>query len=111
MRKINISDVTLKKLSEDRAISLLFREKSAIAGCADALGADAVELPRVKKLREDSIIYKTIAKNVKNSVLAIPVGFTAEDVADAFECVKDAKSPAFRSSCPFLPSKWNIPII
>ena len=57
MRKINISDVTLKKLSEDRAVSLLFREKSSIAGCADALGADAVERPRVKKLREDSIIY------------------------------------------------------
>lgn len=100
MRKINISDVTLKKLSEDRAVSLLFREKSAIAGCADALGADAVELPRVKKLREDSIIYKTIAKNVKNAILAIPVGFTAEDVAAAFECVKDAKSPRLQVELP-----------
>ena len=85
MRKINISDVTLKKLSEDRAVSLLFREKSAIAGCADALGADAVELPRVKKLREDSIIYKTIAKNVKNAVLAIPVGFTADPIVASEE--------------------------
>ena len=37
MRKINVADVTLKKLSEDRAVSLLFREKSAIANCADRL--------------------------------------------------------------------------
>ena len=100
MRKIKISDVTLKKLSEDRAVSLLFREKSAIANCADALGADAIELPRVKNIREDSIIYKTIAKNVKNAVLAISVGFTADEVAAAWECVKDAKAPRLQVELP-----------
>ena len=59
MRTINISDITLKKLSEDRAISLLFREKSAIANCADVLGAEAVELPPVKNLREDANLNQT----------------------------------------------------
>ena len=34
MRKIKIADVTLKKLLEEREISLLFREKSAIANSA-----------------------------------------------------------------------------
>ena len=92
MKKINVADITLKKLSEDRAVSLLFREKSAIASCADRLGADCIELPVVKNVREDSIIYKTIAKNVQNAILAIPVGFTDEGVAAAYECVKDAKS-------------------
>ena len=47
MRKINVADITLKKLSEDRAVSLLFREKSAIANCAGRLGVDTVELPAV----------------------------------------------------------------
>ena len=56
MRKINVADITLKKLSEDRAVSLLFREKSAIASCADRLGVDSVELPAVKNAREDLII-------------------------------------------------------
>ena len=93
MRKINVTDITLKKLSEDRAVSLLFREKSAIANCADKIGADCVELPGVKSAREDSIIYKTIAKNVRNAVLAIPVGFTADEVATAWECIKDAAHP------------------
>jgi 2-isopropylmalate synthase len=92
MKKINVADITLKKLSEDRAVSLLFREKSAIASCADRLGADCIELPVVKNVREDSIIYKTIAKNVQSAILAIPVGFTDEGVAAAYECVKDAKS-------------------
>ena len=59
MRKINITDVTLKELSKDRAVSLLFREKTAIATCADSLGIDAVELAGVKNEREDKIIYKT----------------------------------------------------
>ena len=100
MRKINITDITLKKLSEEREISLLFREKSAIANCADNIGADAVELPAVKNLREDTIIYKTIAQNIQNATLAIPVGFNKEDVASVWECIKDAKKPRLQVELP-----------
>ena len=100
MKKIIVSDITLKKLSEDRAVSLLFREKSAIASCADRLGADAVELPAVKSIREDSIIYKTIAKNIQSANLVIPVGFTVAEVSDAWECVKDAKYPRLQVELP-----------
>lgn len=100
MRKINIADITLKKLSEDRSVSLLFREKSAIANCADRLLADCIELPAVKSIREDSIIYKTIAKNVQNAVLAIPVGFSTEEVDAAWNCVKDARAPRLQVELP-----------
>ncbi|MBR5155221.1 MAG: hypothetical protein IKW62_01905 [Clostridia bacterium] len=100
MRKINITDITLKKLSEEREISLLFREKSAIANCADLLGVNAVELPAVKNLREDTIIYKTIAQNVQNAALAISVGFNKEDVATSWECIKDAKKPRLQVELP-----------
>lgn len=100
MKRISIADITLKKLSEDRAVSLLFREKAAIANCADAIGSDAIELPAVKSVREDSIIYKTIAKNVQNAVLAIPVGFSTEDVTAAWECIKDAKNPRLQIELP-----------
>ena len=100
MKKITVTDITLKKLSEQREVTLLFREKSAIASCADALGADAVELPPVKSVREDTIIYKTLAQNVKNAVLAIPVGFNTEDIAAAWECVKEAKNPRLQVELP-----------
>ena len=100
MRKINISDITLKKLSEDRSVSLLFREKSAIANCADRLLADSIELPAIKNVREDSIIYKTIAKNIQNATLVIPVGFAADDVAVAWDCIKDAKAPRLQIELP-----------
>ena len=100
MRKINVTDITLKKLSEDRAVSLLFREKSAIASCADRLGVDCIELPAVKSIREDSIIFKTIAKNVQSSALAIPVGFEVSGVSVAYECIKDAKAPRLQVELP-----------
>ncbi|MBR5153015.1 MAG: hypothetical protein IKW60_05780 [Clostridia bacterium] len=100
MTKINMTDITLKKLSAERDIALLFREKTAIASYADTLGADAVELAPIKNLREDTIIYKTIAQNIQNAVLVIPVGFTVQDVAAAWECVKDAKNPRLQIEVP-----------
>lgn len=100
MRKIGMTDITLKKLSEAREVALLFREKTAIASCADALGLDAVELAPIKNLREDTIIYKTIAKNVGNAVLAIPVGFSQEDVENAWECIKEAAKPRLMIELP-----------
>lgn len=100
MKKVIISDITLKKISEDRAVSLLFREKSAIAGCADKIGADVIEIPAVKSPREDKIIYKTIAQNVKNAVFAIPVGFSNDDVAVAWDCIKEAQKPRLQIELP-----------
>ena len=100
MKKIIISDITLKKISEDRAVSLLFREKSAIANCADTIGADVIEIPAVKSPREDKIIYKTIAQNIQNAIFAIPVGFSSDDVAIAWDCIKDAKAPRLQVELP-----------
>ena len=100
MKKIAVADITLKKLSGNREITLLFREKTAIAACADSLGVDAVELAPVKNLREDTIIYKTIAKNIKNATVAISVGFSEKEVDDAWECVKDALHPRLQIEVP-----------
>ena len=100
MKAIKISDITLKKISEDRAVSLLFREKSAIANCADKIGAEVIEFPAVKSPREDKIIYKTIAQNVQSAILAIPVGFSSDDIAVAWECIKDAKKPRLQIELP-----------
>ena len=100
MRKIKIADITLKKLSEEREISLLFREKSAIANKAELLGADVIELPSIKNYREDAIIFKTIAQNVQDAVLAVPVGFEKENIAKVWECIKYAKKPRLQIELP-----------
>ena len=100
MKTIKVTDVTLKKLAGEREVSLLFREKTAIAACADSIGADAIELSPIKNLREDTIIYKTIAKNTKNAAVAIPVGFNTEEITAAYECVKDAARPRLTIELP-----------
>ena len=100
MKKIEIVDVTLKKLSEEREVSLLFREKLAITVNAMQIGANVIELPAVKNYREDAIIYKSIAQNVQNAILSIPVGFSKESVASAWECVKHAKNPRLQIELP-----------
>ena len=100
MKTIRISDITLKTLGAQKNISLLFREKTAIASCADSLGADAIELAPVKSVREDTIIYKTICQNVREATVAIPVGFTSEELQAAFECIKDAASPRLQIELP-----------
>ncbi len=100
MKKISIADITLKKLAQDRETALLFREKTAVAACADSIGADAIELAPVKAKREDTIIYKTIAQNVKNATVTVPVGFNTDDVETAWECVKEAKKPRLQIELP-----------
>ncbi len=100
MKKIYVADITLKELSEHREASLLFREKTAIASNAAILGADAVELAPIKKLREDTIIYKTIASTLKGCVVSIPAGFSEEEAANAWECIKDAEKPRLQVALP-----------
>ncbi|MBO5253311.1 MAG: hypothetical protein J6C51_05150 [Clostridia bacterium] len=100
MKKIHVADITLKKLSEDREVALLFREKTAIAACADSIGADSIELAPIKNLREDTIIYKTVAQKVTDAAVSLPVGFDADGVAAAWACVKDAKHPRLLVELP-----------
>ena len=100
MNKIKVTDITLKKLATEREVALLFRKKTAIAACAASLGTDAVELAPIKNLREDTIIYKTISQNIQNAFVAIPVGFSTDDVKAAWECVKDAKNPRLQIEVP-----------
>ncbi len=100
MRKIYVSDFTLKELASERKIPLLFREKTAIAKCIDSFGADAVELAEIKNVKEDTIVYRTIAASVKNSAVCVPVGFSAQGVEDAWNCIKDAVKPCLQVAVP-----------
>ncbi len=100
MKKIFVSDITLKELSQNREHSLLFREKTAIASALAGLGVDAIELAPVNNLREDNIIYGTISSVVKNCTIAIPVGFTADSVQNAWSCISKAEKPRLQVELP-----------
>ena len=99
MRKLFVSDFTLRKFVQDGTGDLLFREKTAIAACIDNIGADQIELPPVKKEKEDRIIYRTIASMVSARV-AIPAGYSEREIDLAWECIKEAKSPCLQVMLP-----------
>lgn len=99
MRKLFVSDYTLRKFVQDGKGDLLFREKTAIAACIDHIGADQIELPPVRKEKEDRIICQTIAAMVSARV-AIPVGFSEAEVDLAWACIKEAKDPCLQIMLP-----------
>lgn len=99
MKKILIADYSLKKMGEDRN-PLLFREKNAIAVSIANYGADIIELEGVKKVKEDTIIYQTISKNIKGSAIALPAGTTTDEIDVAWECIKDAEKPILQIALP-----------
>ena len=100
MKKIIVSDYTLKELCTKDGSQLLFREKLSVALSISRYEADVIELPPVKKAKEDSVVYKTISESVKNSKILIPVGITGESVKIAAECVKSALHPVLQVSLP-----------
>ena len=99
MKKIKVNDITLKSLFEQEVL-LTFREKLSIAEKLDASNVDAIELPVLIDSKENEIIYRTIAKTVKNATVKIPVGSTDAGVKSAFICVSDAKDVCLQVAMP-----------
>ncbi len=100
MKKITVTDFTLKSavMSDGRQPS--FRDKTKIAKCLDAMGVDAVELPAVKNPKEDTVVNRTIAELLKSVTVKIPVGMTEESIDEAFNCVSKAKNFCLRVTVP-----------
>ncbi len=100
MRRITISDYTLKELGGNGSSHLLFREKLAIALGLCRYGADVIELPAIRNPKEDRIVCKTISESVKGCIIAIPAGTTAEEVKTAAECIRSAYHPRLQVCLP-----------
>lgn len=100
MKQIYISDYTLKKLAGERNNPLLFREKTNIASSIDSFGVDAIELAPVNNVKEDTIINKTISASVKNACVCIPIGFSADSVEVAWNCISEAVKPCLQVVLP-----------
>ena len=66
---IKIADRTLCR--KDTAFS--FKEKIEIARQLDKLGVSAIEIPEIENIKTDTLLVRTIASFVKNSVLSVAV--------------------------------------
>lgn len=92
MKKITVSDETLRALSEENKKVLSFREKLTIATNLEKTGVDAIELPAVSASKEDAVIYKTISQSVSKATVCIPCGLQDDEIENAYNCVKEAAS-------------------
>ncbi|MBR5871018.1 MAG: hypothetical protein IKZ09_08270 [Clostridia bacterium] len=93
MRNIITSDITLRIAAEEKKETLSFREKLQIVKSMDASGIDRIELPAMDGSKADAVVYRTAAETAENCAIAIDAGFTAEDVAAAWDVIKSAKKP------------------
>lgn len=100
MRKIKISDVTLRECASSAEHSLSFREKIEIAKLMDKLHCDIIEMPEIKNPSTDVLLIKTIASLMQHSVVCADVGSKVEGVENAWNCVKGAVKSALKVSVP-----------
>lgn len=97
MKKIIVTDATLKN---GEAGSLTFREKLNICALLDSVGVDLIVLPGLGGSEEDAVICRTLAKSVKNAVVAIETGEGEQGMDEAYDCVAAADKPALIVSLP-----------
>ena len=101
MRKVMISDVTMKQTPEAGGFSLSFREKIELAKLLDKLGASVVELGPVESPKSDRLLIKSVALAVKDSVVAVPVTLMdADSVAFVADALAEAKHPRLQVCAP-----------
>ena len=94
--KIKIFDKTL--MAENQSFS--FKEKIEIARQLDKLCVDTVELPSVSNVKTDTLLIKTIASFVKESVISVGAGYTMDSLKNALASLVTAEKPRIRVEVP-----------
>jgi len=98
MKKISITDITLRSAAEGGALG--FKERLEIAKGLDKLNVSAMELPPLSGSKADSIFVKTLVSVIHNTALSLPVGLTEAGVRNAWEALKGADRPRLMVEAP-----------
>ncbi len=91
MKKIRISDMTMKQVAE--GFSLSFKEKIELTKLLDKLGVDVIELEGIENARVDSLRIKSVAAAVTDGVVAVPVKLSRESVEITWAALQQASHP------------------
>ena len=98
MKKIRISDVTMKQAGQQIALS--FKEKIELAKLLDKLDVSVIELEGVRNSKIDSLRIKSIASAVQTSVIAVPVQLDRCSVEETWNALHFAKHPRLQVCAP-----------
>ena len=91
MKELRISDVTLKESAGELGLS--FKEKIELSKLLDRLGVDVIELEAIRNPKIDSLLIKSVATAVKDSIIAVPVALQEDSVAMTWNALKAACRP------------------
>lgn len=100
MNYIKIADTTLS----DPKSNLTFKQKLEIARKLERLGVDVVELPEVGAVKADTLLVRTAASFVKNSVLSVAATTSPAAIDRAAEALSTAVHPRIRIELPMTSS-------
>ena len=96
MKHIQIADTTL--CPQGSAYS--FKEKLEIARQLENLHVDIIELPPIAGGKADTLLVRTISAFVKESILSVAAGITAESIEDAATALNNAAHARIRIELP-----------
>ena len=97
MRKVRISDITMKQKSSG---VLTFKEKIELVKMLDRLGVDVIEMDAIEKEKADSLCIKSVGDAVKNSVIAVPAASDKKSIDMTWEALKRAAHPRIQIAEP-----------
>jgi len=103
MRKIAVSDITMKQAGKSADFSLSFKEKIELSKLLDKLEVSVIELDGISNPKVDSLLIKSIAAAVKKSAVAVPVSLEEGGAQLVWNALKEAKHPRLQVAVPVSP--------
>ena len=100
MRNISVCDITLRQCSVNADTALSFKEKLEIAKQLDKLNVTVIETASITDEKTDTLLLRSMAPIINNSILSIPVGLTVDEVQKAYDAVSSAKHPRLTVNLP-----------
>lgn len=91
MSTVRINDASMRQITKSGANKLSFKNKLELAKLLDRLGTSVIELDAVSEVKADSLLIKSIATAVKDSVIAVPVELNKDSVDITWNALQTAK--------------------
>ena len=107
MRDIFVSDITIRQMKNTSGIRMTFKEKLELAKQIDRLGVSVIELEPIENPKADSLLVKSIAQTVQDSIIAVPAGNSADSIRMTWEALKGAAHPRLQIRVPVSPTRME----
>lgn len=107
MRKVRVSDATMRRAAGSKQLALSFKEKLEMAKILDRLSVSAIEVEGIESVKADSLRIKSIASLVKDSVVTVPVQMDEANIDLVWAAVKGAKHPRLQVEAAVSPARME----